>query len=85
MIRLREFRAIVESLDMDCVVMDRIAFHPRGGGLVSGVGVMKSDVGESRVIEAVFGTMVLFTELRGELQLQALLLNVCLTGIDAAG
>ncbi|MEM3031902.1 MAG: alanyl-tRNA editing protein [Nitrososphaerota archaeon] len=52
---LREFRAVVESVDRDCVVLDRTAFHPRGGGLVSDVGVMKSDVGESRVVEVVFG------------------------------
>lgn len=40
---------------MDCVVLDSTALYPRGGGLVSDVGVMKSDVGESRVVEVVFG------------------------------
>jgi Ser-tRNA(Ala) deacylase AlaX len=35
---LREFDAKVESVDENGVKLDRTAFNPRGGGLVSDVG-----------------------------------------------
>ncbi|MEM2238053.1 MAG: alanyl-tRNA editing protein [Candidatus Caldarchaeum sp.] len=52
---LKEFKAAVMRADNNGVVLDRTAFHPRGGGLVSDVGVIKHAAGEAKVVEAVFG------------------------------
>jgi Ser-tRNA(Ala) deacylase AlaX len=46
---LREFDAMVESVDGTRVVLDQTAFNPRGGGLVSDTGTL----GEMRVTEVV--------------------------------
>lgn len=51
---LREFSAEVVEVSGDCVVLDRTAFHPRGGGLVSDVGFLRFGGVVSRVVEAFF-------------------------------
>ena len=42
-----EFDAVVQSIEGNKVVLDKTAFNPRGGGLVSDTGVLE----ESRVVE----------------------------------
>ncbi|MEM1943252.1 MAG: alanyl-tRNA editing protein [Candidatus Caldarchaeum sp.] len=51
---IREFVASVLRSENGRVVLDRTAFHPRGGGLVSDKGVIKHAGGEARVVEVLF-------------------------------
>ncbi len=51
---LSSFSARVVEAVGDVVVLDRTAFHPRGGGLVSDVGVLRFGGVEARVVEAFF-------------------------------
>ncbi|MEM1956048.1 MAG: alanyl-tRNA editing protein [Candidatus Caldarchaeum sp.] len=51
---MREFAATVLKSEDGCVVLDRTAFHPRGGGLVSDTGVIVHAGGEARVLEVLF-------------------------------
>ncbi|MDJ0272652.1 MAG: alanyl-tRNA editing protein [Candidatus Caldarchaeum sp.] len=51
---LRVFSAEVVEVSGDAVVLDRTAFHPRGGGLVSDVGFLRFGDVVSRVVEAFF-------------------------------
>ncbi len=56
---LKEFEAVVVHSEGDCVVLDRTAFHPRGGGLISDVGFLEHSAGKSNVVEVFFGEDVI--------------------------
>ncbi|MCS6769367.1 MAG: alanyl-tRNA editing protein [Candidatus Caldarchaeum sp.] len=51
---LASFRANVLKSGVEGVVLDRTAFHPRGGGLVSDTGLIRHEGGEARVVEVLF-------------------------------
>ncbi|MGQ9596104.1 MAG: alanyl-tRNA editing protein AlaXM [Thermoproteota archaeon] len=48
---LREFEARVAGVSGENIVLDRTAFHPRGGGLPADTGVLASKDGEFRVLQ----------------------------------
>ncbi len=56
---LKEFEAVVVHSEGDYVVLDKTAFHPRAGGLVSDIGVLKHGAETSRVVEVFFGEDVI--------------------------
>jgi len=49
---LSEFRAVVVDVGEGYVVLDRTAFHPSGGGLVSDTGIIRGGDADYRVIRA---------------------------------
>ncbi|MEM4303472.1 MAG: alanyl-tRNA editing protein [Candidatus Caldarchaeum sp.] len=64
---VREFKATVLRAAENGIVLDRTAFHPRGGGLVSDVGVVRHEAGEAKVVEVVFGDEGVIHRVEGDL------------------
>ncbi|MCS7134212.1 MAG: alanyl-tRNA editing protein [Candidatus Caldarchaeum sp.] len=59
------FSASVLEAGDEWVLLDQTYFHPRGGGLVSDVGIMKFAGGEAKVVEASFGESGVVHRLEG--------------------